>query len=377
MRVLITSDIFPPEVGGPATYVPMIARELTGRGHSVRVLTYSSTSSDASDAARGFKIERIMVGGSRLRRLSRAFVRVAANAWRAEILYVNGLLVETTLVNLLLRKPAVAKVVGDLAWERARDKGWIADGFETFQRAWYGWRVELRRALRTWALSQMRAVVVPSVYLREAVIGWRVDRNRVHVVPNALEPFADDTAPEVLPLTTKHRLITICRLTGWKGVDGIIEAIDALPDVGLVVVGDGPEQSALEALTRQLRSTDRICFLGRVARERIGGYLGACDLFVLNSRYEGLPHAVLEAMAAGLPVVATRVGGISEAVEDGVNGYLVEPGDVDGLRRAITETLEDADLRARCQAAKLEIGRRFSRDVMVQATERVLEEARG
>ena len=69
MRILITSDIFPPEVGGPATYVPMIARELTRRGHSVRVLTYSSTSSDASDAARGFEIERITVGGSRFWRL--------------------------------------------------------------------------------------------------------------------------------------------------------------------------------------------------------------------------------------------------------------------------------------------------------------------
>ena len=376
MHILITSDIFPPDVGGPATYVPMIARELTKRGHSVRVLTYSSASSDVSDATHPFTVERVMLGGPRVVRLARTFVRIAANARCAEVLYVNGLLVETALVNLLVRKPAVAKVVGDLAWERARDKGWTADEFEVFQQRRHGWRVELRRALRTWALRQMRAVIVPSVYLREVVTTCTYYFNWVHVVPNALEPFADDAEPEVLPLTTKHRLITICRLTGWKAVDGIIEAIDALPDVGLVVVGDGPEYSALEALARQLGVVDRICFVGSVARERIGTYLGACDVFVLNSRYEGLPHAVLEAMAAGLPVVATRVGGIGEAVEDGVNGHLVEPGDVDGLRRAIGETLEDVDLHARCQAAKLEIGRRFSQDVMVQATERVLKEAR-
>ncbi len=376
MRILITSDIFPPDAGGPATYVPIIARELAGRGHSVRVLTYSLLGSDRSDTAYPFQVERIIVRGPRLLRLARTFIRIAVHARAAEVLYVNGLLIETALVNLLMHKPTVAKVVGDITWERSRDKGWIADDFEEFQRRQYGWRIELRRALRTWALRRMQAVVVPSAYLQRVVGGWGIDAHRIHVIYNAFEPAADDGTPVVLPLTTPYRLITICRLTAWKGVDGLIEAIAGLPDVGLVVVGDGPERAALEGLSKRLGVAERVYFAGQIPRQRVGAYLRACNLFVLNSRYEGLPHVMLEALAIGLPVVAAETGGISEIVQDGVNGRLVKPGDTDGLRRVITEVLGDADLCARCAADRIQTIRRFTPEVMVNATEQVLKGAR-
>ena len=159
MRILITSDVFPPDAGGPATYVPIIAHELVERGHLVRVLTYSLVDSYAGDQEYSFSIERITVRGPRLLRLLRTFVRLAKNMRWAHLLYVNGLLIETGFVSLFVSKPAAAKVVGDIAWERARDKGWITDEFEEFQQRRYGWRIELRRTLRTWALRRMRAVV--------------------------------------------------------------------------------------------------------------------------------------------------------------------------------------------------------------------------
>lgn len=380
MRILIASDIFPPDAGGPATYIPLVARELQQRGHSLRVLTYSRVERDGLDPGYPFQVERIVLQGPRLLRLLRALQRIAVNARQADVLYVNGLLIETAIVNWFVRKPMVAKVVGDIAWERARDKAWISDQFEEFQRQRYGWRIELRRTLRNWALRQARAVIIPSAYLQRIVIGWGIDERRTHVIYNALE-FAPEALPDgeikALPISTKQRVITICRLTGWKGVDGLIKAVGSLPDTGLVVVGEGPERPNLEALVRQLGLQSRVHFAGQIAQERVAAYLAACDVFVLNSRYEGLPHVVLEAMAAGLPVVATDVGGIGEVVQPGVNGMLIQPGDAASLRQAVVKVLQDASLRQRCAAGKQDARRRFSPDAMAEAVQKVLLQAKG
>ncbi len=384
MRILITSDIFPPDAGGPATYVPLVARELQQRGHFVRVLTYSEARHDGLDSTYAFQVERVVLRDCRPIRLLRAFQRIAVNARQADVLYVNGLLIETALVNWFLRKPAVAKVVGDIAWERARDKGWIKDQFEEFQQRRYTRSIELRRRLRNCALRQMRAVIVPSAYLQRIIVGWGIRAQRSHVIYNALEFAPLDQQPQTLPLSTQQRVITICRLTGWKGVDALIEAIGTLPDAGLVVVGEGPERPELEALVRRLKLDDRVHFAGQIEQERVGAFLAACDLFVLNSRYEGLPHVVLEAMAAGLPVVATDVGGIGEVVQSGVNGKLIQSVEgrvsheenVRALRQAMVEVLQDAELRRRCAAGREDARRRFSACAMASAVESILKQAK-
>ena len=368
MRVLITTDIFPPDVGGPATYVPVIAAELVQRGHVVRVLTYSQVANHNGDATYPFEIERIVLHGSRALRLLRTFSRIAANMRQADVVYVNGLLIETALVNVLLRRPAIAKIVGDIAWERARDKGWISEEFEEFQQRRYGRRIELRRGLRNWAVRQMRGVITPSAYLKRVVIGWGIQAARVRVIYNAFEPTAGDATSITLPLKTRHRLITICRLTAWKGVDGLIEAISTIPDIGLVVVGDGPERSRLESLAQQVGVLDRVYFAGQVPKSQVNAYLRMCDLFVLNSRYEGLPHVILEAMAAGLPVIAAEAGGTSEVVQDGVNGRLVPALRANELRLAIQRILNDAELRSRFQHNAYETLDRFSPATMKART---------
>lgn len=374
MRVLITSDIFPPEAGGPATYVVAIARALAERGHSVRVLTYSRIERDASDADYPFGVERIPVHGFRWWRLLRTSIHITANIRQADVLYINGLLIETALVNTLWHRPAIAKVVGDIVWERVQDKGWVADEFEEFQRHRYHWPVELRRILRNWALKQMRTVVVPSAYLGKVVKGWGIPQERIRVIYNAYEPLTTGESPAELPLATRYRITTVCRLVRWKGVDELIKVIATLPEIGLVIVGDGPERDRLESLTHQLGIGDRVHFSGQISRAQVVTHLRACDLFVLNSRYEGLPHVVLEAMAAGLPVVATAVGGTPELIENGLSGLLVSPGDTAGLRDALVRLLLDERLRRRMvENARIRLAE-FSATKMIEQTVGILEQ---
>ncbi len=370
MRILITSDIFPPDVGGPATYVPRIASELTRRGHQVTVVTYSLVQSFSGDGVYPFPVVRVSAAPPRWRRLPRTLSAILAHGRQSDVIYANGLVTETVLANYVLHKPVVAKVVGDLAWERSRDKGWIQDNIDRFQTQRYPLKVELMRWRRNLSYARMDRIIVPSRYLKEMLVEhWHLPSDRVQVVYNSFESAEQELPPAEVDLPVKHKLITVCRLTGWKGVDGLIQALPALPDVGLVIVGDGPLHDELVALAQRLGVETRVRFVGTVPGEQVPAYLRACDIFVLNSTYEGLPHVVLEAAAAGLPVIATAAGGTPEVLQDGVTGQLIPPGNSSALEEAILSWI------GRLPISPSPLPARFSRQHMVQATEDVLQQA--
>jgi glycosyltransferase involved in cell wall biosynthesis len=147
--------------------------------------------------------------------------------------------------------------------------------------------------------------------------------------------------------------------------------LEALADVKgrwrLVLVGDGPTRPQAERAAARLKLTERVNFIGD--RDDIPRLLADADIFVLATRWEGLPLSILEAMRAGLPVIATNVGGVAEAVTDGVNGYLTQPGNVAEMRNRIQgliwsrELLSSMGYQARCRYEQ-----DFRLDVMMQKT---------
>lgn len=147
--------------------------------------------------------------------------------------------------------------------------------------------------------------------------------------------------------------ITVGRLAAIKNHDLMLRAFRRALDAGasarLVVVGDGPERAAVERRVRDEGLQDRVDLLG--FRSDVGELLGGADVFILTSRYEGISVALLEAMRAGLPVIATNVGGIPETVRDGETGLLAGADDVEGIARAIAELAGSAPRRR-------ELGRR-------------------
>ncbi|GBC84991.1 N-acetyl-alpha-D-glucosaminyl L-malate synthase [bacterium HR11] len=370
MKILVVTGIFPPDIGGPATYVPQIARALAARGHAITVLTLSDQV-DHDDDSYPFEVVRLPRRLPKPWRWALTVVTILRLGRRADVLFVNGLALESVLANFLMRKPLVMKVVGDLAWERATTLGWTGDDFETFQQKRYGWKIELLKALRSWWTRRAHRVIVPSRYLAGWVVRWGVPEERVVVVYNTLEPL-DGVQPLVVPLSTPVKAVTVGRLIPLKRIDQLLEAVAKVPDLGLVVVGDGPERPRLERLAGSLGVSDRVYFAGRRSREETLGLMAACDLFVLNSTHEGLPHVVLEAMALGLPVVATAVGGTPEVVRDGETGVLVnkERGiDAQLLRRLVTDL---GLCRNMGEAAKNWVSQNLSLQHMVQGTETIL-----
>jgi glycosyltransferase involved in cell wall biosynthesis len=166
---------------------------------------------------------------------------------------------------------------------------------------------------------------------------------------------------------------TLARLAPEKRLGVLIEALAELPDVTAILVGDGPERPALEALAERSGVGDRLQIEGWVSNPR--AWLSAFDVFVLPSRYEGLPHAILEAMLAERPVVATDVGSVPEVVIDAETGILVTPDDPAALARAIARLLDDPELARRLgEAGRRLVLERFRPEGMVEAFESLYDE---
>jgi colanic acid/amylovoran biosynthesis glycosyltransferase len=158
-----------------------------------------------------------------------------------------------------------------------------------------------------------------------------------------------------------QRLLFVGRLVPAKGVPVLLETIAKIDDTILDIAGDGPQREFLEARAAALGVSNRVRFLGYQSQQRVRELLGQADVFVMASFAEGLPVVLMEAMAAGVPVVATRIAGIPELVEDGKNGFLVPAGDPAAAATAVRRLLEDAELRNRFAiAGQAKVEREFN-----------------
>ena len=178
-------------------------------------------------------------------------------------------------------------------------------------------------------------------------LGWPAEK--VEVVYNAVEiERVAVAAPPGLReqlggSATQPLVLTPARLNPQKGLRVLLEAVAEVPGALFLLAGDGPERASLEAEAGRLGVADRVRFLGR--REDVPQLLAACDVFALPSLYEGSSLAVLEAMAAGIPIVSSAIGGTDELIEDGRSGLLVPPGDAKALAAALRRSLGDEELR--------------------------------
>ncbi len=187
-------------------------------------------------------------------------------------------------------------------------------------------------------LARLGEVVVPSAAMARYLATVGIPTGRLHVIPSGIDVRRTSPPPARSPLV----IATAANLEHWKGIDVLLDAVARLDrPAHLDVYGDGADRAALEAQAR--RAASSVTFHGRVSdvRERL---LDA-DVFVLPSRAENLPIAILEAMAAALPVVATRVGGVPELVVDGQTGLVVEPDDAVALANALRQFVDNEDQR--------------------------------
>lgn len=215
-------------------------------------------------------------------------------------------------------------------------------------------------------LARLGPVVVPSRAMATFLASVGLPARAMTVVPSGIDPDADAT--EARPDDGGAvRVVAVGNLEPWKGFDLFLSALaDVRADVTVDVFGDGTERPRLERMAAANRGAP-VTFHGHV--DDLRTRLGTADLFVLPSRAENLPISILEAMAAGVPVVATRVGGIAELVEEGRTGVLVGPEDPRALAAAIDELARDAARRRAMGRAGLDrVRASFSATSVADAT---------
>jgi glycosyltransferase involved in cell wall biosynthesis len=364
MRVVFLTGIWPPDVGGPATHGPDFARFLRDRGHDVRVVTMG----DAQPAERPVPVVSI----SRARPFPVRYPQVAAAGFRlarrADVVYATATYAAAAAASA--RRPLVVKLVSDPAYERARRYGVFRGPLEAFEEARTPALLALRR-LRTASLRRAARVVVPSRYLARIASGWGLDPSRIEVLVNPAPPPSDVEAAPLGPCT----FVFVGRLTNQKGLPVALRALSAVPEARLEIVGDGPERHALERLVDELDLRERVSFEGSMARPEVLAHLAGARAAVLPSAWENLPHAAVEALAVGTPVVATAVGGVPEVVTDDRNGLLVPANDVEGFAAALRAIAVDDSLRERLAAGARPSVAGIGRDRIYGRLEQILLEA--
>ncbi len=326
-------------------------------------------------AARDFAVHWVSRSLPTPRRYARCVTLVRRQARAAEVVYATSMVRRAALGTALARKPLVVKLVSDEVFERQQREGRFSGTLDEFQRVG-GARIGFLRATRDRALRSAQHVFCPSAYLRDVALGWGLDPARLSVLPNPAPPIPRLPAREELRRELELNGPTLAfagRLGPQKSLGVALEAVARLPDVTLLVAGDGPERQALELRARELGIDGRARFLGSVPRDGVLRLFRAADASVLSSSWENLPHTVLEALAVGSPVIATAVGGVPEVVHDEENGLLVPARDPAALADAIRRFFADDGLRARLAAAAPGSVAGFTEDAVFSEIEAQLE----
>lgn len=370
-RALLITDIFPPDIGGPATFIDRLGWSLSDRGVSVSVVCATPLDSESTDSARPYRVHRVPGRGRPGFGLRLRYALARHMLGRRHIL-VNGLESYACAAARITGRKYVLKVVGDSVWETARNSGQTQlsiDDFQShaagaYQPAWHD---------RANCLARARAVITPCRYLVDLVNSWGAKQARIHVVPNGVPQNHSKTPVDVARRTTEPLRLVFCgRLTNWKGVDTLLLALRELEGVHLDVIGDGPEFPMLRAISQQLGLDERVVWHGRLDQDRLTDTLSAGHVAVLISGYEGLSHALLESAHHGLVPIASNCCGNPELIQDGHNGMLVPFSDVRALRDAIQTLHSNEDLRYRLAREAQRTAEQFDFATTVSRTIQIL-----
>lgn len=349
------------QVGGAQSHLLQVVRGLDREVWQPEVWTASATPGDLADAfaragapVRSFGIETTLVSP---RTLSAA-ARVARDLRSRDVAVVHGYLFEGNLLAALAGRIGRRPVV--LVSKRSLDR--------------YD-RPDRRLAA---ALSNRLAdrVTVNAVAVGDLVAEheW-CPRGKMVRIPNGVALPSRAAAPAAPSSPGRPPVVGMVGRLGWKkGYEHALRAAAivraAVPGVRFEIVGEGAERPRLESLARELDLGESVRFLGQ--RRDVPELVAGFDCYMLSSVVEGMPNALLEAMALGRPVVTTSAGGSGEVVEDGVSGLVVAPGDPRALADGVLHVLRDPALAARLGAAAEErVRRHYDLDAMLSSMDRL------
>jgi glycosyltransferase involved in cell wall biosynthesis len=343
MRILILNSEYPPIGGGAGNASAHIAAELEKLGHTVMVVTSRFGSLAPWEQQGGVTIYRIR--GLRRRQdrsnpLEQIIFILSASFWT--ISQIPRVKPHATLAFFGVPSGAVAWLIRKLYKIPyiVSLRGGDVPGFRPYDFLVYH---KLVAPFLRLIWKNAAAVVANSNGLRQLANTFD-PRFNIPIIPNGVDLEAYTTADRDWSFP---RLLSAGRIVHQKGLDLAMHALGGLKDSGWewYIAGDGPQMPVLRSLARELGIEDRVHFLGWQSREQLLKCYQQANIFLFPSRHEGMPNAMLEAMASGLPVVASCIAGNEELVVDGKTGFLVRTEDIEALQAALKKILSESALR--------------------------------
>lgn len=319
MDILITVGIFPPDIGGPASFVPKIAKYLINKGHNVKIICLSDK--EHLTYKDDINVIRINRNSPIIFRWLKTIVKIYSNSKKSDLIFVNGLGTETTIANLFIRKKVIRKIVGDPVWERVYNKNLIDESFDDFQENNHGLSISLQKMIRNWSINKSNLIITPSQHLKNFIDKIGFDKN-IFVINNGVNIEQHN---KVVLENNIIQLLVVSRLVSQKNIDSIIKAVKVMENENIIlnIVGDGSEINNLKLLVKKYELDKKINFIGKIENTKLNEYLNNADIFIQASNYEGLPHSILEAMNFEIPILSTDVGGCSVLLNKGERGYII------------------------------------------------------
>jgi glycosyltransferase involved in cell wall biosynthesis len=395
LRVLILTETYRPEIGGGERQAAVLGAGLKRRGHQVMLLTRHSRPGLADEETiDGMPVVRVgPIGPGRRRKWGLLFTVLPALLrlrGRYDVVLVSGfrlLAVPALLASRRTGAPVVLKAdsVGEFSGEFFR-AGLAGTGLTPSSAP-----VRAALWLRNRLLRRAAAFVAISDEISDELAAHGVAPQQVHRIPNGVDTQLFRPVTHQQRASLRNRLglpsgpvvVYTGRLVSYKGLPLLVEAwrqlVPEYPGAVLVLVGEGGGdmhdcEPALRAFVAQHGLESRVRFTGPVSN--VHEWLQAADVFVFPTENEAFGLSLVEAMACGLPAVTTRVGGLRDFVEHGVNAWAIEPGDAAALTAGLRALLTDAALAARLGAAAREtVLARFGEDAVAHAYEQLLDAA--
>lgn len=367
--LLLISGIYPPDTGGPASFAEDFAHWLSQNRERVSIVTYT----DGPSQTRYFNSLKITYV-HRHRNLSKRYMCFAWNILKnydstVRVLVVGAFL-ETLLASLVRNFKYTIKIPGDIVWERARNSGMTSLDIKNFQSSNLSFKYKIFRKLFTFSIARATHIVVPSEFLQKLVAGWIGKSRLIELIYNSIDP---SKFPNSNLSTKEFDVITACRLVPWKGVDELIRCCDEL-GLSLGIAGEGPEEENLKKQAKQLGAA--VTFLGQIPKDKISDFYKSGEIFVLNSSYEGLPHALIEAKAIGLLCIGRLGTGSEEVIKHLEDGILVCEEPDRNLKEALSMAISDPELVKSLRLhARNDVANRFDRNVNFKHIYRILAQA--
>ena len=358
--VLIVSGIYPPDMGGPATFTQEFSRWLAQKNLNVSILTYTDGPSNTfiHDGIRVIQLHRDRNIARRYFRFIWTLLKIYDSSTKV---LAPGAFLEIFLASLFRNIKYTVKIPGDIVWERARNSGITDLDILSFQNSEMNAKYLLFRRLFNFCILRANNIVVPSKFLRNMVTDWIGYSKKINLIYNSIDYSKFSHAQSN---STVFDVVTASRLVPWKGVDEIIKCCSEL-NLSLAIAGEGPDETRLKELALDLGAS--VTFLGQIPKSEMLEFYSTGQIFVLNSSYEGLPHALIEAKASGLLCVGREGTGSEEVIRDMVDGMLVnsEPGNT--LKDTLQRALANPELVARLRhSAHEDVVNRFSQDINFQ-----------